>query len=279
MEAAAPAPGRSGPVRLELATDKMIGEIEDGVGWITFNNPARRNAISHEMRHALIAILDAFERDDAVRVVVLKGAGDKAFVAGSDISEFKQKRANPELAAEYEAVSKRVAVAYDGLTKPLIAMIHGACLGGGINTALQADLRVAADDATFGIPAARLGLAYNYPGLKKVVETVGPSRALEMLFTARRFSAQEALQIGLVNEVVPRERLEARVREIAAMIADNAPMSVRAAKLMVREAMKDPDKRDLDLCAALVKECFASEDYQEGRTAFMEKRKPAFKGR
>ena len=263
---------------IKFDTDKMQAFIDDGVGWMIYNNPARRNAISHEMKLAMIVILEEFQRNDAVRVVVLRGAGDKAFVSGSDISQFEKKRATPEQQLEFQKVGQQVQERYDALEKPLIAMIQGFCLGGGLGTALQADLRIASDDAQFGIPAGRLGIAYNYPGLKNVVELIGPSRAKEMLFTARRYSAQEALQMGLINEVVPREALESRVREIAAMIADNAPLSVKAAKLMTREIMKDPGSRDLELCKSLVEGCFASNDYKEGRTAFMAKRKPVFTG-
>jgi enoyl-CoA hydratase len=262
-----------------LSTDRMNALKDGGIGWITFNNPARRNAISIEMRIALIEILTEFQRDEAVRVVVMKGAGDKAFVAGSDISEFKDRRATPEQAEEYRLASENLDRAYEKLEKPLIAMIQGACLGAGLGTALKADLRVSAADAQFGIPAGRLGLVYNYPGLKRVVEIVGPARAMEMVFTARRYSADEALQMGLVHEIALHANLEARVRELAATIARNAPLSVRGGKLMIKEMMKDPAERNLDLCASLVKEAFASEDYREGRTAFMEKREPQFKGR
>lgn len=264
---------------IELDTDRMIGEKEGGIGWITFNNPERRNAVSLAMRIALIKILDDFGNDPNIRVMVLKGSGDKAFVSGSDISEFKDKRSTPEQAAEYQKVSTDLDAAFDNTKKPLIAMIHGMCLGNGLGTALKCDLRISSDTALFGIPAGRLGLVYNYPGVKRVVDLVGPSRAMEMIFTARRFTAHEALQINLVNEVVPFERLEPRVREIAAMIAENAPISIRAGKLMVKEAMKDAHLRDMELCKSLVKEGFSSEDFKEGRTAFMEKRRPQFKGR
>ena len=264
---------------VELDTDRMIGEKDGGIGWITFNNPERRNAVSLAMRIALIKILNDFESDPDIRVIVLKGSGDKAFVSGSDISEFKDKRSTPEQAEQYQKVSTDLDACFENTQKPLIAMIHGMCLGNGLGTALKCDLRIASDAALFGIPAARLGLVYNYPGVKRVVDLVGPSRAMEMIFTARRFSAQEALQINLVNEVVPSERLEERVREICALIVDNAPISVRAGKLMVKEAMKDGHLRDMKICKDLVREGFSSEDFKEGRTAFMEKRRPRFKGR
>jgi len=257
----------------------MIGEKDGGIGWITFNNPERRNAVSLAMRIALIKILNDFENDPNIRVMVLKGSGDKAFVSGSDISEFNDKRSTPEQAEQYQKVSTDLDACFENTQKPLIAMIQGMCLGNGLGTALKCDLRIASDGTLFGIPAARLGLVYNYPGVKRVVDLVGPSRAMEMIFTARRFSAHEAMQINLVNEVVPSERLEARVREICALIVENAPISVRAGKLMVKEAMKEADIRDMQLCKDLVREGFSSEDFKEGRTAFMEKRRPQFRGR
>lgn len=264
---------------MQLATDKMIAVKENGIGWMTFNNPERRNAISYEMRQAILQILDDFESDSSIRVIVLKGAGDKAFVSGSDISQFEKRRATPEQQQEYAELSTRVQQRYDSLTKPLIAMIKGYCLGGGLGTALNADLRVAAEDSEFGVPAGRLGIVYNWRGVKRLTALVGPAHAKEMLFTARRFSAAEALRMGLVNKVVPRAELESCVRELAAMIAANAPLSVAGGKRMVDEAMKDPDERDEAMCKALSKAALASEDYVEGRRAFMEKRKPNWVGR
>ena len=269
----------SGGSFVELETDQMIGEKRDGVGWITFNNPARRNAVNLTMRIALIKILREFEGDPDIRVMVLRGSGDKAFVSGSDISEFKDKRATPEQAQEYQKIGSELDQCFESVTKPLIAMIHGMCLGNGLGTALKCDLRIASQDALFGIPAARLGLVYNFPGVKRVVDLIGSSRAMEMIFTARRFTAAEAKEIGLVNEVTTFANLEARVSEICALIVDNAPISVRAGKLMVKEAMKEEAHREMGLCQSLVKEGFASADFREGRTAFMEKRKPVFTGR
>jgi len=231
------------------------------------------------MRMALISVLRDFESDPKIRVVVMTGAGDKSFVSGSDISEFKDKRATPQQADEYQKISADLDNAFDTMSKPLIAMIRGFCLGAGLGTALKADLRIADEGAQFGIPAARLGLVYNYPGVKRVVDLIGPSRTMEMIFTARRLTAREALSFGLINEVVASADLESRVRALATLIAENAPISVRAGKIMVKEAMKDATMRDVALCQSLVREGFASEDYEEGRTAFMEKRRPAFKGR
>ncbi len=264
---------------MQLATDRMIAEKESGIGWMTFNSPERRNAISIEMRHAILEIYADFAADDAVRVVVLKGAGGKAFVSGADISEFEKVRNTEEQRKVYSELSERVNQALISLEKPMIAMINGFCLGGGLGTALTADIRIAADDASFGIPAARMGLGYPYRNLKVLIDLVGPAYAKEIMFTARRFTAQEALAMGLVNRVVPAAELEDTVRELAATIAQNAPLTVRGSKAIVGEAVKDAGQRDMALCERVAEACMASEDYIEDRRAFMEKRRPEFTGR
>lgn len=264
--------------KLTLATDKMIAEKKDGVGWMTFNNPARRNAIGFAMREAILEILTDFESDPDVRVIVMQGAGDKAFVSGSDISEFAERRATPEQREVYDALSARVGAAYDSIEKPLIAMIRGFCLGGGLGTAMQADLRIASDDSQFGIPAAKLSIGYPFHNMKKIIDVVGPSKTKEIMFTGRRFSADEALAMGLVNQIVPVDALQETVQELATTIAGNAPLTVRSSKTIVKEAMKNPEDRDLALCQQQVDACMNSNDFAEGRTAFMEKRKPNFVG-
>ena len=265
--------------KLNLATDKMVAEKTDGIGWMTFNNPARRNAIGFAMREAILGILTDFESDPDVRVIVMKGAGDKAFVSGSDISEFAERRATPEQREIYDGLSARVSTAYNDIEKPLIAMIQGFCLGGGLGTAMQADLRIASDDSQFGIPAAKLSVGYPFHNMKKIIDVVGPAKTKEIMFTGRRFSAAEALAMGLVNQVVPVDTLEETVHEIAATIAENAPLTIRASKTIVTEAMKNPEDRDLALCQEQVDACMNSDDFAEGRTAFMEKRKPKFVGK
>jgi enoyl-CoA hydratase/carnithine racemase len=257
----------------------MLAHVEDGVGWITFNQPNKRNAVSLAMWQAIPEIIEYFAGSDEVRVVVLKGSGDKAFVSGADISEFEEVRNTPEQVEIYEAATGAANFALKSLEKPLIAMIRGFCIGGGMAIALTADLRVTADDGQFGVPAAKLGLGYGYGGIKELMNIVGPSFAKEIFFTGGRFSAADAETMGLVNRVVPVDELEALVTSLATTIAENAPMTVKAAKAAINEGTKNPDERELDLVAVMVEACFNSEDYKEGRRAFMEKRKPEFQGK
>ncbi len=263
----------------EPLTKKMIAEKDGSIGRLVFNNPERRNAVSLEMWQAVPQILDDFEADPEIRVILLRGAGEKAFISGADISEFEEKRACVEAVEAYNRISESARSRIEECPKPTIAMIRGYCMGGGVGTALACDLRFAAEGSRFGIPAAKLGLGYGYDGIKKLVDLVGPAYTREIFYTARQFSAEEALRMGLVNAVLSAEALEARVGEVCRMIAENAPLTIRAAKAAVHEALRDESRRDLAFCRRLVEECFESEDYVEGRTAFMAKRKPLFKGR
>ncbi|NVO14517.1 MAG: enoyl-CoA hydratase/isomerase family protein [Rhodoplanes sp.] len=259
-------------------TDKMLATIEDGIGTLTFNNPERHNAVSLDMWEAAGTILEGFAHNPAVRVVVLTGAGGKAFVSGADISRFEDERANTDAYERYNAAVDRASTLLYEFPKPTLAMIRGYCLGGGVALAVCCDLRICSDNSRFAVPAAKLGLGYAYAGLKKLVDLVGPAFAKEILFTARQFSAAEAHQMGLVNRSVPQDDLDTYVRDYAGMIADNAPLTIAAAKVAIGEALKDESARDLGRCAALVHACFESQDYVEGRRAFMEKRKPDFSG-
>ena len=260
-------------------TERMIVETDGAIGWMVFNNPARRNAISRDMWEAIPLIVEAFERDPAVRVIVLKGAGEKAFISGADISQFEALRSSPEAVKEYDAIGDRAQSRLQNAAKPTIAMIHGYCIGGGVGVALACDLRIAAEGARFGVPAAKLGLGYRWSGVKKLVDLVGPAFAKEIFYTARQFSAGEALAMGLVNRVLPEAELESYVRAYCAAIAENAPLTLQAIKGVVAELGKPAGNFDAKRCDELVARCFASEDYVEGRRAFMEKRKPAFQGK
>jgi enoyl-CoA hydratase/carnithine racemase len=261
-----------------LQTDRMIGRIEGPVGWMTFNNPERRNAVSSDMWAAMATIMQAFEEDPAVRVIVLRGAGDKAFVSGADISQFEKQRSSPETVAQYDAIAGQAQKLLTESTKPTIAMIQGYCIGGGLGIAVGCDLRIAAVGSRFGVPAARLGLGYGADGVKKLLDLVGPAYTREIFYTARHFSAEEAQMMGLVNRVVPAVELETYVRGYCDTIAANAPLTIRALNCTVTELLRSSPAFDRELCDRLVAECFASQDYVEGRRAFMEKRKPVFRG-
>lgn len=264
---------------VQLETDKMLAWSEDGIGWMVFNNPDKLNAMGVAMNAAIPTIMHTFRDDPDVRVVVMKGAGDRAFVSGADISEFEAQRSNPETIAKYDRIGAAAGRAYGELDKPIIAMIQGFCMGGGLLTALRADLRIASDDSQFGVPAARLGLGYGYAGVKTLVDLVGFAAAQEILLTGKRFPAADAARWNLINRVTTRDDLEPTVHDLAATIAQNAPMTIRAIRRAIQEIPKDPDRRDLDEVDRLVQACFASNDYKEGRTAFMEKRRPAFQDR
>lgn len=260
------------------STDKMIARKEGHVAHLIFNNPERHNAVSLEMWQAIVDILADFAKDKDVRVVVLSGAGEKAFVSGADISKFENERSNEKAIAHYNEVVDQASKAIENFPKPTIAMIRGYCVGGGLGIALGCDLRICADDARFALPAAKLGVGYGFSGIKRFVDTVGPSFTKEFFFTARQFDAAEALAMGLANRVLPVAELEAYVKNYAAVIAANAPLTIEGSKFIVGEVMKDPSARDLKGCQEAVDRCFKSADYKEGRKAFMEKRKPAFTG-
>ena len=261
------------------ASGKMLASVRDGVGLITFNQPEKRNAMSVEMWDGLTSILDEWDADPEIRVVVLTGAGDKAFVSGADISQFEKSRSNADAQREYEKRTSAGRARLTGYAKPVIARIQGFCLGGGLGLAMGADIRIAAESSSFGIPAAKLGIVYGFDMVRRLVSLVGQAHARTILFTGERIGAREAERIGLVNQVVADAELDATVGKLAETIAGNAPLSVRGMKFVVSQAMRDPAERDLDGVGRIVASCFDSADYREGRTAFMEKRRPVFTGR
>jgi enoyl-CoA hydratase len=257
----------------------MLAQVEGALGWMVFNNAAKRNALSLDMWAAIPAILDRFERDPLVRVVVLRGAGEEAFISGADISEFEKVRATPEQIAHYDKVSETAVARLQSCPKPTISLIHGFCIGGGLGVALSCDLRLAGESCRFAIPAARLGVSYRWSDIKKLMDLVGPACTKEIFYTARHFNADEALDMGLVNRVLPDAELDAYTRDYCAKIAENAPLTIAATKGVIAELLRPSPEIDRARCEAMVRQCFASEDYIEGRRAFVEKRKPVFKGK
>jgi enoyl-CoA hydratase/carnithine racemase len=264
---------------LELGTDKMRAVKEAGVGTMIFNNPEKLNAVSFEMWRAAATILDDFAADPEIRVVVLTGAGGKAFVSGADISKFGDERAQEEAVQRYNTQTEKIYSGLHRFPKPTIAMIRGYCIGGGLGLAVACDLRICSDKSRFALPAAKLGLGYGFNALNRLSSVVGLAFAREILFTARQFSAAEAQTMGLVNRVAPDDDVERLTREYADTIAANAPLTVSTAKFIFEQLYKDPAERDLAECDRRVKACFASRDYVEGRQAFVEKRKPVFTGK
>ncbi|WP_431283582.1 enoyl-CoA hydratase [Humitalea sp. 24SJ18S-53] len=264
---------------ITLNTPKILARIQDGIGWLTFNQPEKRNAISLDMWEAVAEVAERFANDPNVRVVVMSGAGGKAFASGADISQFEKLRDSAEAEAKYSAVSSSARKRLEALDKPLIAMINGFCIGGGCATAMVADIRITAEDGRFGIPAAKLGVAYAYHQLRRLVALVGPAVAKEIMFTGRFLDAQEALRVGLVNRVVPAAELESVVTEMAMTMARNAPLSIRASKEGIDQIAGDPAQADQASFDALYRACFDSADFAEGRAAFMAKRPPVFTGR
>jgi enoyl-CoA hydratase/carnithine racemase len=257
----------------------MIAEKDGAVGWMIFNNPERHNALSLSMWEAIPRILDQFEGDGEIRVIVLKGAGEKSFISGADISEFDKKRASAEAVAEYDKIAHEASMRLSGAAKPTIAMIRGYCIGGGLGVALSCDMRIASDGSRFAIPAAKLGLGYRVSSLQPLIALIGPAFAKEIIITARQFDSAEALAMGLINRAVAGEALEEFTADYCRRIAANAPLTMSAAKRVVDEISRARNDLDREFCERLVEECFSSADYVEGRRAFMEKRKPRFEGK
>ncbi len=260
-------------------TEKVNTWLEGSTLYIEFNNPARHNALSVDMWEAVPTLLALAEQDSRVRLVVFKGAGDKAFVSGADISQFEDMRAASQAVSRYEAMAEAALMGIYNFPKPTLAFIQGYCIGGGVNVAISCDMRIASAEAVFSVPAARLGLGYRYSAMKNLVDLIGPGAAKDLFFTARRIDGVEAHRLGLVNRICPASELMAMLAEYTDALANNAPLTIQAAKAITREVLKDSAQADLETCQRLIRGCFESADYLEGRTAFMEKRKPIFKGR
>ena len=258
---------------------KLRVEKEGAIGWIVFDQPERRNAMSGDMWRGIAPAMAQFDADPEVRCIAFRGAGGEAFCAGADISEFEANRSAESSVHEYDNLLDQVLHAIQDSRKPSVAMIYGFCLGGGLEIALACDLRYGAASAQFGIPAAKLGLAYNVEGHKRLLETVGHARAREIMFLGRRYDAEEAFAMGLVHRIFPTPELETRVRQILLDLADNAPLSIANSKTIIEEYVKSSGVPDAERMHAAMERCARSADYAEGRRAFMEKRKPRFEGK
>ena len=257
----------------------LIVEKRGAVGWIVFNQPAKRNAINGAMWRGIPRAMAQYDADSEVRCVAFRGAGSEAFASGADISEFDEIRAQKSSVAEYDGLLDQVLHSIQDSRKPSVAMIYGFCMGGGLEVALACDLRYCGRSAQFGIPAAKLGLAYNVEGHKRLIETVGHARAREIMFLGRRYNAEEGLAMGLVNQVFHDAELESEAARIIDQLCENAPLSIASSKTIIEEYVKASGAPDEANMKAAIERCAKSGDYQEGRRAFMEKRKPAFKGK
>ncbi len=258
---------------------ELITRRTGAVATVLFSNLEKMNAVTFDMWSTVPATLAALDADPQVRVIVIAGDGDKAFISGADISQFEKLRGTAQAQADYNKAVEKAYLAPMNCSKPVIARIRGICIGGGLGFAAACDLRICSEDAVFRMPAARLGLGYSPTGVRRFMNVIGAANTSEIFFTARKFGAQEALRMGFVSRVVPAAQLEAAVAETCEMIAENAPLTVAAAKFAVQQALKDPADRDMAKAVQMVETCFASADHKEGRKAFMEKRKPSFTGR
>lgn len=250
---------------------------DDGrVAWITLNNLPKHNAMSFEMWQKLDAELDVLGKGS--RCVVLRGAGDQAFVSGADVSEFIDRRRSPDDIAVYDAAADAAMKRLDELEVPTVAMISGYCIGGGVALAMCCDVRIAAETAQFAIPAARIGLGYGWVEIERLLRATSPAVATDILISARRLPAVEALSTGLVSRIHPSEQLHDVVAGYARAVASNAPLTIRAARHVIRQ-LSSRRPSDIQTCERLVAACFASDDYVEGTRAFMDRRTPRFEGR
>ena len=261
-----------------MSAGRLRSEKRGAVGWIVFDQPTKMNAINDAMWRAIPEAMARFDADREVRCVAFRGEGTQAFAAGADISQFEAIRDGEAAVGEYDDLLDRVLHSIQDSRKPSVAMIHGFCMGGGLEVALACDLRYCGESAQFAIPAAKLGLAYNVEGHKRLLETVGHARAREIMFLGRRYGAQEALAMGLVHRVLPDGALETFVDGVLATLLENAPLAIANSKTILEEYVKSAGVPDGEAMRAAMRRCAESEDYKEGRRAFMEKRKPRFNG-
>jgi enoyl-CoA hydratase len=262
-----------------MSEGRLRVEKLGAVGWIVFDSPAKRNAINGAMWRGIPPAMAQFDADPEVRCVAFRGAGSEAFAAGADISEFEKNRAERKSVSAYDGLLDQVLHAIQDSRKPSLALIHGFCMGGGVEVALACDLRYCGASAQFGIPAAKLGLAYNVEGHRRLIETVGHARAREIMFLGRRYSADEALRMGMVQGIFPDAQLEAEAEKILGVLAENAPLSIANSKTIIEEFVKSEGLPDPAVMREAMERCAKSADYEEGRRAFMEKRKPRFTGK
>lgn len=265
---------------LSLPTEKILANRRGSTGHIVFNNPGRHNAVSLEMWDAVELALTTFQDDEDVRVIILSGAGGKSFVSGADISKFEEERGSKDATEHYNARLKIVYRLIEKFPKPTIAKINGYCIGGGLNLAACCDMRICSDKSRFAMPAAKLALGYPYDAIRRLIGAIGPGAAKQLMFTAKSIDAETAYRLDFVQDIVAEADLDENVQDLADTISGNAPLTIEAMKFISGQVLEpDPARRDLQRCDAMVAECFASEDYVEGRAAFMEKRKPRFRGR
>ena len=264
---------------IELKSGLIAAHTQGPIGWLVWDNPSKLNALSPGMSEDALAVIEAYAANPEIKVVVMRGSGTRAFISGGDIKSFDKTRANAEVARANRAIPARLRQSMLDLEKPLIAMIHGYCLGGGMGMALNADLRFASPDAQFSVPAALRGVAYAPSGLQQLVDLVGPSRAKDIMFSGRRLGAEEALQIGLINRIIPTDELEVVIIVYAEILARNAPLSIRASKYFISQLSLPEEKRNHARISAMIDEAENSEDFKEATQSFLEKRKPVFKGK
>lgn len=258
---------------------RLVTRIDGAIGTVVLSNVAKHNAMTMAMWQALPPALEALDRDSAIRVIVLEGDGERAFVSGSDISQFESERSSGDRQAVYNAAVDAAHAAPARCVKPVVAKIRGICYGGGVGLAAGCDLLLCASDARFRIPAARMGIGYPPSSIKRLIGLIGAQQTLDILASARAFDAQEAARIGLVARVIDVARFDADVGEVLGQIAQNAPLTVRAVKRAIREQQSNPSAPPSDALLRDITACFDSADYREGARAFMEKRPPRFEGR